>query len=88
MKRQSRKPKSPLEWLKHLDAGAFEAAREEALLDAYGDDEQRAALACMAAGKLACPFNGIVIGRDVTVVDVSESESDYSVDLTVEVDRE
>lgn len=38
MKRQSRKPKSPLDWLKYLDAGAIEAAREEALLDAYGDD--------------------------------------------------
>ena len=74
MKRQSRRPKSPLEWLKHLDAGAIEAAREEALLDAYGDDEQRAALASMAASELVCPFQASVIGRHVTVVDVSESE--------------
>lgn len=88
MKKRSRKPKSPLEWHKHLDAGAIEAAREEALLDAYGDDEQRAALASMAASELVCPFQASVIGRHVPVVDISESESGYSVDLTVEVDGE
>lgn len=88
MKKRSRKLKSPMAWIKLLDAEAIEAAREEALEDAYGDDEQRVALACMAACELVCPFEATVIGRQVTVIEVIESESGYSVDLTVEADGE
>ncbi len=73
MKRRSRKPKSPLKWIKLLDPDAIEAAREKALVDAYGDDEQRVALACMAASNLMCPFQARVIGRPVNVVEVIES---------------
>lgn len=88
MKKRSRKLKSPMAWIKLLDAEAIEAAREEALEDAYGDDEQRVALACTAACELVCPFEATVIGRQVTVIEVIESESGYSVDLTVEADGE
>lgn len=84
MKKRSRKPQSPLKWIKLLNPEAIEAAREEALEDAYTDDEQRVALASMAASNLVCPFQAKVIGQPVTVIDVVESESGYSVDLIVE----
>lgn len=49
---------------------ALDALVEEATVDCYDADEQRAGLFAMIADQLAIPFETVVLGVPVTVTDV------------------
>jgi hypothetical protein len=40
---------------------------EEALVDAYGEDEQHGAILVMLEDRVACPFTALVVGEEVEV---------------------
>jgi hypothetical protein len=40
---------------------------EEALVDAYGEDEQHGAFLVMLEDRVACPFTALVVGEEVDV---------------------
>ena len=40
---------------------------EEALVDAYGEDEQHGAFLVMLEDRVACPFRALVVGEEVDV---------------------
>jgi hypothetical protein len=48
---------------------------EEAILDAYGESEQRVGLLTMREENLACPFTTEILGTPVTVVRVDLNDA-------------
>ena len=61
---------------KRLGAGQLTALVEEAIVDAYGDSEQRVGFLTMLEEKLACPFTTEILGSPVRVerVDLNDAE--------------
>jgi len=62
MPKRTTKIRSPLDWIELLNLQEIVAAREEALIDAYGDDEQLTALICIVDSELKVPFTARVLG--------------------------
>lgn len=48
---------------------------EQAIVDAYGDDEQRAAFLAVIADELALPFDTQVLGVSVTVTRIEQADA-------------
>ena len=69
---QTRKRVAP----RRLPKARFEELVEEALIDAYGEPEQRTAFLTMLEEHLACPFTTEVLGQPVQVERVDLDESD------------
>ena len=53
--------------LPHLSKAKLEALIEEAVVDAYGDDEQKVGLLTMMQEHLAVPFSVSILGIEATV---------------------
>lgn len=47
---------------------------EQAIVDAYGDDEQRAAFLAVIEDELALPFDTQVLGVSVTVIRIEQAD--------------
>ena len=69
---QTRKRVAP----RRLPKARLEELVEEALIDAYGEPEQRTAFLTMLEEHLACPFTTEVLGQPVQVERVDLDESD------------
>ena len=52
---------------RRLSKAQVEALIEEAIVDAYGESEQRVGFLCMPQEHLACPFTTQVLGDSVTI---------------------
>jgi hypothetical protein len=54
----------------------LEALVEDAIVDAYGESEQRAGFLCMLQEHLACPFTTEILGQPVRVerIDWNDAE--------------
>lgn len=48
---------------------------EQAIVDAYGDDEQRAAFLAVIEDELALPFDTQVLGVSVTVIRIEQADA-------------
>jgi hypothetical protein len=55
----------------------LESLIEQAMVDAYGDSEQRVGFLCMLQEHLACPFTTHILGEQVTVerIDLNDAEA-------------
>lgn len=70
-------------WLSKCDPAEIEDAYEEATVDCYGD-EQASGLIDMAIQELVFPFDAVVLGQRVEVVDAAPSRNAaWGVDLIV-----
>jgi hypothetical protein len=56
-----------------LSKQELDAMAEEAVIDAYGQDEQTAGFAIMIGDNLSLPFTTVVLGVEVTVIGVQQS---------------
>ena len=56
-----------------VPAAKLEEMVEEAVIDAYGDDEQRVGLASVIEDNLSVPFETQVLGVDVKVVKITQN---------------
>ncbi len=83
--KKSSKSDKPNTWYEQLDQDAVNAALEDATVDAYGDDEQHSGFFYAIAEEIAFPFQGIVLGDEVSVVDAEMPEGDhFGIDLVIE----
>jgi hypothetical protein len=72
-------------WTDNLDPDAIQAALEDAVVDAYDDDEQHAGLLTMVENELKFPFRARVLGEEVVVVGFEWPERDeFGLDLLCE----
>jgi len=85
MPKRAHKKATCSDWTQELDAEAVEAAREEATVDAYGEDEQHSGLLTAIGDELQFPFSAQVLGATVTIVDMEWPKNDgFGLDLIVE----
>ncbi|MEO2016306.1 MAG: hypothetical protein ABGZ53_18255 [Fuerstiella sp.] len=83
------KPRSPTDWVNHIDADDIAAAYGEATTDAYGDDEQHTGLLTVIGDQLQFPFKGRVLGQIVNIVAMEWPDVDeYGLDLIAELDAQ
>ena len=74
-----------IKWYESLDKEAIKTAFEDATVDAYGDDEQHTGLFHVIAEDIEFPFQGSVLGDEVTVVRAEMPDSDrLGIDFVVE----
>jgi hypothetical protein len=88
MAKRSRTKSSPSDWVKLLDAAAIEAAWDEAVVDAYGDEEQLGGIMNAIENELLFPFAGKVMGLDVSVVGAEQPKVGRGLDLIVELNAQ
>ena len=61
---------------RRLSKAQVEALIEEAIVDAYGESEQRVGFLCMLQEHLACPFTTQVLGDSVTIERIDLNDTD------------
>ena len=61
---------------RRLSKAQVEALIEEAIVDAYGESEQRVGFLCMPQEHLACPFTTQVLGDSVTIERIDLNDAD------------
>ena len=84
MAKKRKKPKGA-GWLQALDETEVQAALEDATVDCYDEEEQLSGLVEMVHQEVAVPFQAIVLGEVVQVVDVESPENDsFGLDLVCE----
>lgn len=78
--------KAPSKWWgDNLDDALVEREIEEAIVDAYTHDEQAAGVICHVENELTVPFRAVVLGDEVTVVEVKWAEGGgFGLDLVVQ----
>jgi hypothetical protein len=54
----------------------LEALVEDAIVDAYGESEQRVGFLCMLQEHLACPFTTEILGHAVTVERINWNDAE------------
>ena len=84
-KKAQRKPASPSDWVRLLDAAAIEAAWDDAVVDAYDDDEQWSGIMNAIENDLQFPFSAKVMGLEVSVVGAEQPQVGRGLDLIVEL---
>src|SRR5262249_18134836 len=58
-----------------LSKQRLEALVEEAIVDAYGESEQRVGFLCMLQEHLACPFTTEILGQPVRVERIDSNDA-------------
>ena len=61
---------------RRLSQAQLETLIEDAIVDAYGESEQRVGFLCMLQEHLACPFTTQVFGDPVTVERIDLNDAD------------
>jgi hypothetical protein len=61
---------------RRLSQAQLKALIEEAIVDAYGESEQRVGFLCMLQEHLACPFTTQVLGNSVTIERIDLNDAD------------
>ncbi len=84
-KKRSRKKSFPTDWVRLLGADAIEAAWDDAVADAYDDDEQWSGIMDAIVNELQFPFSARVMGLDLSVVDAEQPKVGRGLDLIVEL---
>ena len=82
MQKPSSKNSMSTSWTNPLNPDDINAARDEALTDAYGDYEQHTAFLAALENELRFPFKAIVLGETVSIVSMKWPEGDeFGLDL-------
>lgn len=78
-------PRRPARWTDKLPKAAVRAAFEEAVVDAYDDEEQHVGLLTLLGDELKFPFPAMVIGEEVRVTSMQWPEDDgFGLDFVCE----
>ena len=85
MRAKSKPTDRSKKWWQKLDEQKIQAALQEAIVDAYGDDEQHTGLLTVIQDELQFPFKAKVLGEVLQVVGMKWPEDDaYGLDLVCE----
>lgn len=89
MGKRSSKKSTATSWINQLDPDEINDAREEALVDAFGDYEQHSAFLTALEDVLVFPFSAMVLNEKVSVVAMKWPKDDeFGLDLVIERDSE